>query len=309
MRYSNNPLEGLFDFVRRHSRLFQLFAIAVLIVLLLLCGRMGSVYEAKLQPVHSVQTHSLENAETAFPFLAPTETDRVQEISNAAEVDLSLYPGGVEITAGGEYHLFGELNGTIRICAAEQHVQLFLDNVKVKSPYGPAIYCQEAEKLILTLLPGTENSFTDTGDYDAAAEPEACIYSACDLTVNGSGKLTVNAYYEDAIRSRDLLKLLGGEYTIRCKRTAVHGNDGVLVSGGTYMISSEKYAFRTTKSGIDGRGNLVVCDSNMTIIAGRNAFVTTKADLYITDSVLNQRSIVSLYDVGGEAYVQEGCVQ
>lgn len=157
---------------------------------------------------------------------------------------------------------------------------MFFDNVAVTSKTGPAIYCQGANKLIITLLPGTENRISDSGSYRADAELEACIYSECDLTINGTGELVVNGYYKDAIQSKDIVKILDGVDTIKCKRTGIHGNDGILISGGEFSI-----------------------------IAGRYAFVAAKADLLVYNCTVFERNIVNTYDVGGTTSIQEGCVQ
>lgn len=309
MRYSNDIWERLHVFIWEHKALAKLIALIGLSFILLLCWWAGRRYETGDPYRRSQQPTTAEEININFPFLAVTPLDQVAQLTDAVDMDLSAYPADVEITEGGQYRLHGTLNGTIHINAKEQNVQLFLDNAAVASRLGPALYCEEADKLVITLLPGTENTFYDSGKYPMGDELEACIYSVCDMTFNGSGSLTVNGYYKDAIRSRDIAKILDGNYTITCKRTGIHGNDGLFLSGGQYMISSEKYGLKTTKFGAEGRGNLVVSDCDMTIIAGRYAFVTEKANLYILKSVINQRSIVSPYDVGGSRYIQEGCVQ
>ena len=283
--------------------------IAVLLIFaLFLCWKIGTAHEAAAENAPGIPTTDQELRDD-FPYLAITQVDQETEMTAPVEIDLSRVQDGYEITAAGEYHLTGELRGTLVINAAEQNVHLFLDNVSIISKSGPALHCQEANKLVITLMPGTENTISDSGDYRADEEVEACIYSECDLTINGTGVLTVNGYSKDAIRSKDTLKILDGVYTIKCKRTGIHGNDGILVTGGTFMISSEKNGLKTTKAGIDGRGDLIISGGEWTIIAGRYAFVATKADLYIFDCTISQRSVVSAYDVGGTARVQEGCVQ
>ena len=158
-------------------------------------------------------------------------------------------------------------------------------------------------------MPNTENVISDSASYPADGEIEACIYSECDLTINGTGILLVNGYYKDAIRSKDIVKILDGIYTIKCKRTGIRGNDGVLISGGNLKISSEKYGIKTTNSGPEGRGNLIVSGGELTVIAGQYAFVVTQADLLIYNCTVFDRSVVDTYNVGGTSNIQEGCMQ
>ena len=286
----------------------RLYIAVILIFVLFICWKIGSAYEAAAEKAPEIPSTEQDLRED-FPYLAITPVDQETEMTAPVEINLSQIQDSYEITAAGEYHLTGELRGTLVINAAEQNVHLFLDNASIAAKTGPAIYCQDADKLVITLMPGTENTISDSGDYREDTEIEACIYSECDLTINGTGALTVNGYSKDAIRSKDILKILDGVYTIKCKRTGIHGNDGILVTGGNFMISSEKYGFKTTKSGVEGRGNLIVSGGELSIIAGRYAFVTTQADLYIYDCTVYQRSVVSVYDVGGTVRVQEGCVQ
>lgn len=286
--------------------------IVLLIVLLLAlfgCWKIGTAYEAAAAKTQTDLPASEEELQKNFPYLSLNELDWETEMTTPVEVNLSQMEDGYEITEGGQFHLTGELRGTLVIHAVEQNVHLFFDNASIISKSGPAIYCYGTNKLIITLMLGTENTISDSGRYHADEEITACIYSECDMTFNGTGELAVNGYYKDAIRSKDIVKILDGVYTIKCKRTAIHGTDGIAISGGDLMISSEKYGLKTTKTGAEGRGNTIISGGKFSIIAGRYAFVVEKADLFIYDCTIFDRSVVKTYDVGGKMNVQEGCVQ
>lgn len=308
MRYSNNPFEWVSQFTREHRRLAGIAAILVLLFVLAICWILGKAYEPQVQWESMDITDGLDE-NSNFSYLAVTDLDRQTDPASARTIDLSTFTDICEITEGGDYILTGSLEGSLLIQAKEQNVHLYLNNVTITSAIGPAIHCQLAEKLTITLLPGTENVISDSGKYHADAEIEACIYSECDTTFNGTGSLTVSAFYKDAIRSRDLIKILDGSYNIKCKRTGIHGNDGIRIDGGSFYISSEKNGLKTTKSGAYGRGNLMVLGGDFRIIAGRNAFVTTKANIYVQNCTINQVSVVSTFNAGGRMLIQEGCVQ
>ena len=286
-------------------------ALALLIGALVLCWVVGTRHERAKVPAKPVSPIAEEVLAADFPRLAVTRADQDTEMTDAVPVDLSQEQDELLITAGGKYRLSGKLNGRIRVDAEEQTVHLFLDGVTVNAGEGPALWTESAGKLILTLTEGSENSFTDSGRYQnyIGAGAEACVYSRADLTVNGSGKLTVTGLYKDAIRSSNVVKILDGNLTIRCKRTGVHGSDGIRVSGGSVSISSEKNGFRTTKSGADGRGNLVVSGGSHRVIAGRYAFLVARGDLYIYDCTILDKSVVSTYSAGGQVSIQSGCFQ
>lgn len=305
MQYSSNPIEGIGAFFWRHKKIGRICALAILLAALLLCFVIGSRYSYGGQPAPRDE----ETVQTNYPALAIRETDLDQEPENVDERNLSECTDICEITRGGDYRLSGELNGMVYISAEDQQVHLFLDGVRIHSDEGPAIYCETAEFLQITLLPGTENFISDSGDYRESENQEACIFARCDLTMNGSGALTVNGYYKDAIRSQDVLRVTDGTYTVKCKRTGLHGTDGIHVSGGRIMISSEKNGMRTTKNGRDGRGCLIVSGGEHSVIAGRYAFVAEKSDAHIYNCIVRSKSTVASFDVGGTAHVQEGCVK
>ena len=312
MQYSNSPLEPVSDFFRKHKPIGEILALILLVGALAFCWVIGYVLEKK-EAGFAKYTYievplSEEELEQEFSYLAVSDLDQNTDSSESVKISLDEKDGLLEISEGGNYTLSGKMIGQIKINAPDQVVHLFLDGAEISSKSGPAINCIDAAKLIITLVDGSENTISDSGDYRQYVDEEACIYSTCDMTINGKGSLNVYGYYKDAIRSKDLVRILDGNFYIKCKRTAVHGNDGILVSGGEFMISSEKYGFKTTKLGADGRGSLVISGGDMSIIAGRSAFVTTKANVYIYNCSIKSHSVVSTYDIGGLHKEQEGCV-
>ena len=284
----------------------KLYVAILLVFALFICWRIGAAFEKEKVPDIPVSDEELRES---FPYLAIIDMDQETQMKNPVYLDLSGLSDSYEITVAGDYHLTGDLQGTLFINTPEENVHLFFDNVSITSKSGPALYCQDANRLVITLLPGTENYISDSGDYRAEDTVESCIYSECHMTFNGSGELTVNGYHKDAIRSKDIIKILGGDYAIKCKRTAIHGTDGIVITDGTFTISSEKFGLKSTKTGAEGRGNIILSGGEFSIIAGRYAFVAEKANLYIYDCTVYQRSVMSVYDVAGAVRVQEGCVQ
>ena len=102
----------------------------------------------------------------------------------------------LNITDGGSYSLSGELNGAIVINTGDAPVHLILNNVSVNAVTGPALEVISAGYLILTLPAGTESNFRDSGKYPVNTQADGCIYSTCDLTVNGEGKLNVSSEHK-----------------------------------------------------------------------------------------------------------------
>ena len=119
------------------------------------------------------------------------------------------------------------------------------------------------------------------------------IYSDADLTITGSGSLTVNANYNDGITSKDDLYILSGNITVTSKDDALRGKDSLTVAGGTIKVTSGGDGLKsdqdsdTTKGyvnitggtieitstgdGIQGETDVIITGGDTTIIAGGGA--------------------------------------
>ena len=285
-----------------------------ILALIVLCGVLGCCYQVGMQHDKKKADPSAKAMNDAklsayFPAFQMTRSDEDTDATDAKPMDLAQAEGECLITEGGKYLLKGELRGRIRIAAEEETVHLFLAGVTVQSTEGPALLAESTGKVILTLAEGTENRFSDSGRYQHYLDQDACLFGRGDITINGAGTLRVNGLYRDGIRSSNMMKVAGGQIFITCKRNGIHGSDGIHVSGGRVQISSEKNGFRTTKHGAEGRGNLIISGGEHQIIAGRYAFLVSRADLYVYDCRILDKSVVGAYNVGGRARIESGCIQ
>ena len=178
---------------------------------------------------------------------------------------------GVTITAGGDYLVSGALSdGCITIEAGEQDdVRLILSGASISAQDGPAINCQSADKLIITLAEGTENSLSDGQTYSVQEdeEPNAALYSRADLSINGSGALTVTGNYLHGILSKDDLKITGGSITVSAAGDALRGRDGVAICGGTLDLSAQDDGIQSNYEGDATRGWVVIEGGEIAISA------------------------------------------
>ena len=283
----------------------RLILLAVLIALLALCWRIGMRTDYQTAaPIPETQT----DMDQDFSFLALTREDQNTQPDRPERIALDDCGGECLIEDAGAYLLSGELDGTLRVNAKGSTVHLFFDGVTIRSDSGPAVLVEAAGKVIITLTDGSENHISDAANYSGREDTEACVYSTSDLTINGSGSLTVHGFYKDAIRSKDVLKLVDGVYRIQCKRTGLHGNDGVNIAGGQIFIESEKNGVKTTKSGPNGRGCLMISGGTVSVVAGRYALVTEEASLYVFGASVQLNGVVNDFDVHGKRMIEEGCV-
>ena len=248
-----------------------------------------------------------ESGETDIrPVIELTREDRRTTSDKASAIDLDQSGEELLITDAGDYLLRGEMRGSILIRAEEQIVHLFLDGVKVKSVNAPAINVESAGKVIITALPGSENTFEDGGSY-IGNQCDGCIFSMCDLTINGSGSIYVSGFYKDAVHTKDYLRITGVRLTAKAKDDGLHGNDGVLISGADVSAETEKCGIRTTKSGKARKGNIEITGSELSVIAGEHALNASRS-IYIASSRVFLKGVMSNSKAERGIYIEEGCL-
>ena len=150
----------------------------------------------------------------------------------------------VTIKAAGVYVLSGTLtDGTIVVDAGDDDkVQLVLDGVSITAADYAAIYAKNADKVFVTLAEGAENSLTVSGDYVQTDDNnvDAVIFAKCDLTLGGTGSLTVKDTTGHGIVSKDDLVVTGGTYTIYSQDHCLNGKDSVRIADGTFNLSCDE---------------------------------------------------------------------
>lgn len=167
----------------------------------------------------------------------------------------------VIISAEGIYRLSGTLeDGQIVINAADtDKVQLVLDGVTIQSATSAAIYALEADKIFVTLAEGSENTLSNGGSYVAIDDNniDSMIFAKTDLTLNGSGSLTIQAQAGHGVVSKDDL--------------VVTGKDSVAIAGGTFAITSGKDGIHAENTEDATLGALYIVDGTYTIHAQGDA--------------------------------------
>ena len=151
--------------------------------------------------------------------------------------------GDVVIRNGGWYVISGELtDGSIIVDAYKSSkVWIRLNGVTVNCSDDSAFIVSQADKVFLTLAEGSENSFTDAAEYSEGALEDgrnAVVYSKDDLTINGSGSLTVTGNYKHGIKCNDDLVITGGTISVTCPQDGIHANDSLHLTGADITIEA-----------------------------------------------------------------------
>ncbi|WP_159705797.1 carbohydrate-binding domain-containing protein [Arthrobacter sp. 18067] len=207
----------------------------------------------------------------------------------AAEVAISLSDGGskvtsssstgvavdgntVTISAAGTYRLSGSLSdGQIVVAAGESDtVRIILDGVDLGNSSGSPFVVQSADEAIVYLEDGSTNTLTDATTYADQGEdaPNAALYSMADLTIAGTGSLTVNGKSNDGIVSKDGLVLAAGKVTVDAVDDGIRGKDYTVLLDGAYQVTAGGDGVKADNDTDEGRGWLLVSGGSLTVNAG-----------------------------------------
>jgi len=178
------------------------------------------------------------------------------------------------IYSAGTFRLGGTLSdGQVVVDAdAGDTVHLVLAGASITSSTTAAIYGQQADRVILTLAAGTDNYLTDASAhvYPSASvtEPNAALFSNDDLTINGTGSLTVTANYNDGISSDDELKVVSGTIVVTAADEGLRGKDSVAIGGGSLTITAGGDGIKASNDEDPEQGWIVIDEGVLMISAG-----------------------------------------
>jgi len=172
------------------------------------------------------------------------------------------------ITAEGTYIFSGTLSeGQIVVDADNAKVQIVFDNVDITCASSAAVYVKSAEKVFVTLAEGSQNTLRNTDEYVAIDDNniDAVIFAKSDLTLNGTGSLTIVSAEGHGIVSKDDLKITGGTYDITAAGHALSGKDSVRIADGTFILNAEKDGIHAENADDEEKGYIYIADGDFTI--------------------------------------------
>lgn len=279
--------------------------LTVLLLSILLCACAKETEERKEYPIGEIGE---EQSQDLYENVVRINLD-LSDISSDGE-GAELNDGNLEITKGGVYVLWGEFRGSVIVeVTKEETVELFLDGVSIYSEDSAAIYVKSADKVVINLGEGSENLLYDGKTYALkdGAEPSACIYSADDLTICGSGYLKVNANCRNGIQTKNDLRIKGGEITVSSPKNALKGKDSVQISGGVITVTAATDAIKSDNEKEEGRGNVVISGGEISIDCqddGIQAFRSVEISGGVIEIDAGDKDV----NCDGEVSIAEGCI-
>lgn len=273
---------------KRNGRYFTMkkyLAILMAALLIILAG-CGSGENAADQTTKAAATVNAVSADALDCSVSDRDQDASYDESTATKITLtgssasvsgggaSAKDGVITIQQEGVYVISGTLDdGQIIVEAADtQKVQLVLKGAAVHCDDHAALFVKQADKVFLTLAEGTENTLSSGGAYSLGGDDsnvDGVIFSRADLTMNGSGKLTVDAQYKHAVVSKDDLVVTGGTYVITAENGGgLYGKDCVKITGGSFAIQTGTDGIQSSNAEEAGRGYVYLSGGVFDITAG-----------------------------------------
>lgn len=159
----------------------------------------------------------------------------------------------IKITSAGTYYFSGTASDASITVEADKNAEVILvfDNANITSSNTAVINGVKAKSITINLKEGSTNTFTDSSSYTVFTEddePNATVFSKTDLIVNGSGKLIINANYEDGIASKDTLKIINTNIEITSKDDGIRGKDFVAIKNSNITIKSSGDGIKSTNT-------------------------------------------------------------
>lgn len=188
----------------------------------------------------------------------------------------------ITITSAGTYRVSGSLtNGQVVVDTQDKDtVRLLLNNVDITCSNSAPVYVISAKKVIIVLQEGTVNNIKDTNRGDTV-EPNAAIFSACDLTIYGSGQLNVQGNTNDAIASKDGLIIKSGMITANSVDDCIRGKDYLIIKDGSLTLTASGDGLKSDNVENASCGYIDIENGIIRITSGMDA-IDARTDVTIT---------------------------
>jgi hypothetical protein len=194
----------------------------------------------------------------------------------------------ITITSSGTYVVSGTLSdGQIVIDTKDSNsVRLVLNGASVTSSASAPIYVENAAKVVLILADGTENTLADGSDYtysdEEEEEPNAALFSKSDLTINGTGSLSIDANFKHGINCKDTLKILDATINVDAVSDGIRGKDSIEVQNASLTVNAGSDGMQSSND-TDSTLGFIVIDSGTFRITAGNDGIQAETTLLIKD--------------------------
>lgn len=306
----------------------------------------GSKFSAELALYIDLTNAKVSSDNENWSEITTTSTDFFNETVKVkyTETDAGTSTGVIRIdavdsTENISVYLTGtQTSGGVKVQTSTSYeVGIYLDNVSITSTNYPCIDITKggAASVFLTgentLVDGrtygygygSEYATTSKNPVTEGSDSKGTLYCKGDMTISGSGSLTITQSYKNCIASKSILTIESGEYVLTSTgKNGLFGDSGVIVDDGTITFTGTGSVV-TGSSGSYRKANGIKADSDTTgsyvKINGGTINITANYGkgiagnyVYISDGEINiaatgstiEKKSITYYDADGVKYTE-----
>ncbi|MGN1451199.1 MAG: carbohydrate-binding domain-containing protein [Eubacteriales bacterium] len=270
-----------------------LFFSAMFLFILSGCGRLA---EPEIPGYVRLPNHTSERSDSPDPEVFSSELPQIPEEVTEIDVSSRSYSGGgvresdngLEIYLPGTYRLSGESSEfvlSVDLIDDEAPVTLLFDGVAISSEYISPVFLPRASDCFIICLDGSSNSISG-GGVPNAADVNAALWSMGNIYICG-GELSVSGGFDNAVASKDVLRLSGADLTVSAPDDGIAGRDAVIsdssritahvggdavkatnLESGRVLMQNTELFIRSGLDGIDGCSYLFMSGCTADVVSG-----------------------------------------
>ena len=170
------------------------------------------------------------------------------------------------IVKPGTYELSGDIsNGQLQVKVPEtEKVTLIFNNFTASNSTSAPLYIVSGDKVTIDLADGSTNRLSDKTPYvypdPTTDKPNACLYSAIDLKIKGSGALLVEGTYNNGIGVKKDLEIKNGTITVTGPNNIIKGGNSITISGGNLTLSGGEDGLKSDEDTKQGKGFILITE-------------------------------------------------
>ena len=211
---------------------------------------------------------AVETGDTAYDEADATAVTLSGSTADSDGDAVTVDDGTVTIAAAGTYVLSGELSGQVVVdSAGDGVVRLVLDDATITSETTAAIDVVDAQSVVVVLADGSSNALADAETYADTSEdaPTGALYSTADLTIGGTGSLTVTGNSNNGIVGKDGLVITGGTIDVTSVDDGILGKDYLVLTDGAVTVDAVGDTFKSDNTEDAGSGFVLIEGGELTV--------------------------------------------
>lgn len=210
--------------------------------------------------------------------------------ATASSDSVKISGSKITITEEATYVVSGELTDGMLIVNAPDtaKLQIVFNGVNIRSKTSAALYILEADKVFLTLADGSTNTLENGGSFTAIDDNniDGALFSKQDLTMNGTGSLTVTSPAGHGIVCKDDLVITCGRYEVNSASHGLDANDSVRIASSDLTIDAGKDAIHCENTDDTSLGFIYMASGNIKAEAEGDG-ISASAYMQIEDGTID----------------------